>query len=76
MSKQSIKIDVDFWFQGTGLTGQNLSQHNQNKFERVATKFERKGYGKLSKMRSTVQAGLVRVCSKQSMAYAFCPVPS
>ena len=51
MSKQSIKIDVDFWFQGTGLTGQNLSQHNQNKFERVATKFERKGYGKLSKMR-------------------------
>ena len=28
-----------------------MSQHNQNKFERVATKFERKGYGKLSKMR-------------------------
>ena len=51
MSKQSIKIDVDFWFQGTGLTGQNLSEHNQNKFTRVATKYKRKTGNKLSKMR-------------------------
>lgn len=51
MSKQAIKIDVDFWFQGTGLTGQNLSEHNQNKFTRVATKYKRKTGNKLSKMR-------------------------
>ena len=45
------KYNIEFWFQGTGLTGQNLSEHNQNKFDRVSAKFERKGYGKLSKMR-------------------------
>jgi hypothetical protein len=53
MSKQAININVNvgYWFQGTGLTGQNLSEHNQNKFTRVATKYKRKTGQKLSKMR-------------------------
>lgn len=67
------KYNIEFWFQGTGLTGQNLSEHNQNKFDRVSAKFERKGYGKLSKMRlyhaSRIGARMlkseygVRICS-------------
>lgn len=53
MSKQAINVNVNvaYWFQGTGLTGQNLSEHNQNKFTRVATKYKRKTGQKLSKMR-------------------------
>ena len=53
MSKQAINVNVNvaYWFQGTGLTGQNLSEHNQNKFTRVATKYKRKTGNKLSKMR-------------------------
>ena len=53
MSKQAINVNVNvgYWFQGTGLTGQNLSEHNQNKFTRVATKYKRKTGQKLSKIR-------------------------
>lgn len=52
MSKQFISVNVKYWFQSSGLTGQNLSEHNQNKFDRVAAKYKRKmGGAKLSKMR-------------------------
>jgi len=53
MSKQAINVNVNvgYWFQGSGLTGQNLSEHNENKFQRVATKYKRKTGNKLSKMR-------------------------
>ena len=49
MSIQSI--NVSFWRQSTGLTGQNLNQDNQNKYSRIARKFEKKTGQKLSKVR-------------------------
>ena len=53
MSKQAINVNVNvaYWFQGTGLTGQNLSEHNQNKFTRLEIKYKRKTGKKLSKVR-------------------------
>lgn len=44
-------VSVSFWRQSTGLTGQNLNQDNQNKFSRVARKFEKRTGQKLSKVR-------------------------
>ena len=51
MSQKSINVNVSYWFQSTGLTGQNLSEANQRKFARVATKYKKKTGDKLSKMR-------------------------
>ena len=53
MSKQAINVNVNvgYWFQGSGLTGQNLSEHNQNKFTRLEIKYKRKTGKKLSKVR-------------------------
>jgi hypothetical protein len=51
MSQKSINVNVRYWFQSTGLTGQNLSEANQRKFARVATKYKKKTGGKLSKTR-------------------------
>lgn len=48
MSIQSI--NVKFWFQSTGLTGQNLSESNQTKYERVNAKMIRKHGVRLSKV--------------------------
>ena len=35
-------MNVRYWFQSTGLTGQNLSEANQRKFARIATKYKKK----------------------------------
>jgi hypothetical protein len=43
-------INVSFWKQSTGLTGQNLNEDNARKFARVARKFNKKTGLKLSKM--------------------------
>lgn len=51
MSQKSINVNVRYWFQSSGLTGQNLSEANQRKFARVATKYKKKTGDKLSKMR-------------------------
>ena len=51
MSQKSINVNVRYWFQSTGLTGQNLSEANQRKFARIATKYKKKTGDKLSKMR-------------------------
>jgi hypothetical protein len=51
MSQKSINVNVRYWFQSTGLTGQNLSEANQRKFARVATKYKKKTGDKLSKTR-------------------------
>ena len=53
MSKQAINVNVNvgYWFQGSGLTGQNLSEHNQNKWSRLEIKYKRKMGKKLSKTR-------------------------
>jgi len=48
MSIQSI--NVSFWKQSTGLTGQNLNEDNARKFDSVARKFNKKTGLKLSKM--------------------------
>ena len=48
MSIQSI--NVSYWRQSTGLTGQNLNEDNQRKFARVARKFNKKTGLKLSKV--------------------------
>ena len=48
MSIQSI--NVSYWRQSTGLTGQNLNQDNQRKFARIARKFNKKTGLKLSKV--------------------------
>ena len=51
MSSKSINVNVRYWFQSSGLTGQNLSEANQRKFARIATKYKKKTGNKLSKMR-------------------------
>ena len=51
MSIKSINVNVSYWFQSTGLTGQNLTEQNSRLFNRVQTKFRKKGFGKLSKMK-------------------------
>lgn len=51
MSQKSINVNVRYWFQSSGLTGQNLSEANQRKFARIATKYKKKTGNKLSKMR-------------------------
>jgi len=51
MSQKSINVNIRYWFQSTGLTGQNLSEANQRKFARVATKYKKKTGDKLSKTR-------------------------
>tara|TARA_R100001440_G_scaffold35460_1_gene54502 strand:+ start:315 stop:716 length:402 start_codon:yes stop_codon:yes gene_type:complete len=43
-------VNVKFWFQSTGLTGQNLSESNQNKYARVNAKMLKKRGIRLSKM--------------------------
>jgi|TARA_R100001015_G_C4561599_1_gene121353 hypothetical protein len=47
-----VSINVNYWKQSTGMTGQNLTEENQRKFTRVATKFEKKTGEKLSKTRA------------------------
>lgn len=47
----NVSINVNYWKQSTGLTGQNLSEDNQRKFSRVATKYENKTGKSLSKVR-------------------------
>jgi len=42
-------ISATFWKQSTGLTGQNLTQSNQNKFTRVAKKYKKVTEKSLSK---------------------------
>ena len=44
-------INATFWKQSTGLTGQNLTQSNQNKFTRVAKKYKKVTEKSLSKTR-------------------------
>lgn len=44
-------INATFWKQSTGLTGQNLTQSNQNKFARVAKKYKKVTEKSLSKTR-------------------------
>ena len=51
MSSKTINVNVRYWFQSSGLTGQNLSEANQRKFARIATKYKKKTGNKLSKMR-------------------------
>ena len=51
MSSKSINVNVSYWFQSSGLTGQNLSEANQRKFARIATKYKKKTGNKLSKIR-------------------------
>ena len=51
MAIKKIHVNVSYWNLSTGLTGQNLTQDNANKFGRLQTKFRKKGYGKLSKMK-------------------------
>ena len=51
MSSKSINVNVRYWFQSSGLTGQNLSEANDRKFNRIATKYKKKTGDKLSKMR-------------------------
>ena len=46
-----VSINVSYWKQSTGLTGQNLNEDNQRKYARVATKFEKKTGRTLSKTR-------------------------
>lgn len=43
-------VNVKYWFQSTGLTGQNLSESNQNKYVRVNAKMVRKHGVRLSKV--------------------------
>ena len=43
-------VNVKYWFQSTGLTGQNLSESNQNKYIRVNAKMVRKHGVRLSKV--------------------------
>ena len=44
-------INVTYWKQSTGLTGQNLTQSNQKKFARVAKKYHKVTGYQLSKMK-------------------------
>ena len=46
-----ISFNVSYWKQSTGLTGQNLSEANQRKFTRVATKYNKRTGQSLSKVR-------------------------
>ena len=43
-------VNVKYWFQSTGLTGQNLSESNQVKYDRVNAKMIRKHGVRVSKM--------------------------
>tara|TARA_R100001015_G_scaffold18782_1_gene12913 strand:+ start:1893 stop:2255 length:363 start_codon:yes stop_codon:yes gene_type:complete len=45
------KINITYWKQSTGLTGQNLTQSNQSKFTRVSKKFYKVTGKTLSKVR-------------------------
>lgn len=45
-----VSFLVDYWNQSTGLTGQNLSEGNNRKFNRIAPKFEKIMGKKLSKV--------------------------
>lgn len=47
----NVSINVNYWKQSTGLTGQNLSEDNQRKYSRVAAKYEKKTGKSLSKVR-------------------------
>ena len=51
MSVKAVNVNVRYWFQSSGLTGQNLSEANQRKFTRIAKKYKKKTGQKLSKMR-------------------------
>jgi len=46
-----VSLNVSYWKQSTGLTGQNLNEDNQRKYARIATKFEKRTGMRLSKMR-------------------------
>jgi len=46
-----VSFNVSYWKQSTGLTGQNLSEANQRKFTRVATKYNKVTGQDLSKTR-------------------------
>lgn len=43
-------VNVKYWFQSTGLTGQNLSESNQKKYARVNAKMIKKHGVRLSKV--------------------------
>jgi len=48
----NVSIAINYWNQSTGITGQNLTQENQAKFTRVATKYKKKTGQTLSKTRA------------------------
>ena len=48
----NVSIAINYWNQSTGMTGQNLTQENQVKFTRVATKYKKKTGQTLSKTRA------------------------
>ena len=48
----NVSIAINYWNQSTGMTGQNLTQENQAKFTRVATKYKKKTGQTLSKTRA------------------------
>lgn len=48
----NVSINLSYWKQSTGMTGQNLNEDNARKFERVAQKYEKKTGQQLSKVRA------------------------
>ena len=63
-----VSFNVSYWKQSTGLTGQNLSEANQRKFTRVATKYNKRTDKELSKRPHEIDMGAFNVTNIVDLA--------